>query len=335
MPERWSLSLAHRNVLMVSRLAAELLSTFMTGFRLLADDLTGALDSAAGFVPLTGPVAVVWHDVLPGGPVAIDSDTRDLPEAAVRGVIERFAPLLVGGEPAFKKIDSLLRGHVATELAACARHFDHTVLAPAFPHQRRITRGGRQLVRDGDCWRDTGVDLAGMRDAETDADLDVIVAEGRSLTGRVLWCGTGGLAGALAGRQPVLRPELPSPILALIGSDHPVTRSQIAAVPPHLGAAVITCDIAAGTPRPAARESIAAHFASVLRGRRPGTLFVSGGATLRDLCDALGVSHLQVDGQLEPGVPTSIMRGGPWDGQRLVSKSGAFGDAGFLARLLL
>jgi hypothetical protein len=28
------------------------------------------------------------------------------------------------------------------------------------------------------------------------------------------------------------------------------------------------------------------------------------------------------------------MRGGPWDGQRLVSKSGAFGDAGFIARLL-
>ena len=72
-----------------------------------------------------------------------------------------------------------------------------------------------------------------------------------------------------------------------------------------------------------------------MRGQRPGTLFVSGGATLRDLCDALSVNYLQVDGELEPGVPTSIMRGGEWDGQRLVSKSGAFGEAGFLARLLL
>ena len=61
---------------------------------------------------------------------------------------------------------------------------------------------------------------------------------------------------------------------------------------------------------------------------------MTGGATLRDLCDALGATRLEVDGELEPGVPTSLLRGGDWDGQRLVSKSGAFGDTGFLARLL-
>ena len=61
---------------------------------------------------------------------------------------------------------------------------------------------------------------------------------------------------------------------------------------------------------------------------------MTGGATLRDLCDALGVTRLEVDGEIEPGVPTSLLRGGAWDGQRLVSKSGAFGDTGFLARLL-
>ena len=46
--------------------------------RLLADDLTGALDSAARFVPLVGPVPVVWSDPIPAGTVAIDSGTRDL-----------------------------------------------------------------------------------------------------------------------------------------------------------------------------------------------------------------------------------------------------------------
>jgi D-threonate/D-erythronate kinase len=35
-----------------------------------------------------------------------------------------------------------------------------------------------------------------------------------------------------------------------------------------------------------------------------------------------------------PGIPTSVLRGGVWDGLRIVSKSGAFGDAGLLARLL-
>ena len=34
----------------------------MAHLRLLADDLTGALDSAARFLPLTGPVAVTWQE---------------------------------------------------------------------------------------------------------------------------------------------------------------------------------------------------------------------------------------------------------------------------------
>src|SRR6185369_9542856 len=93
--------------------------------RLLADDLTGALDSAARFVPVTGPVATMWHDTDLPEAAAIDSGTRDMPEAA-----------------------------------ACMRWFDHCVLAPAFPFQGRITRGGRQLVRSDAGWRDTGVDLA-------------------------------------------------------------------------------------------------------------------------------------------------------------------------------
>jgi uncharacterized protein YgbK (DUF1537 family) len=315
----------------------------MTRLRLLADDLTGALDSAARFVPLTGPVAVTRGDVAAAGPVAIDSATRDLPPERAREMVEELAPLLDGGEPAFKKIDSLLRGHVALELAACMRRFDHCVLAPAFPFQGRITRDGRQLVRNGDGWGEVGVDLAvelraqgivaNMRDAETDADLNAIVVEGRRLAGRVLWCGTGGLAGALAGHRPVPRPALPQPILALIGTDHPVSLAQVAVAPSRRS--VVICDLLPGTDRNQARKDINRTFSELLqRVERPGTLFVTGGQTLRDLCDALGVTWLEVDGEIEPGVPTSLMRGGPWDGQRVVSKSGAFGDTGFLAALL-
>jgi len=317
----------------------------MARLRLLADDLTGALDSAARFVPLTGPVAVTWRDDAAEGSIAFDSGTRDLTADAAHRRIQRCAPLLDGGEPAFKKIDSLLRGHVALELAACLRRFDHCVLAPAFPFQGRVIRNGRQLARSGDVWRDTGVDLAAelcahggaaqVRDAETDADLDAIVAEGRRLSGRVLWCGTGGLAGALAGHGVVPRPILPRPILALIGSDHPVSRAQVGAVPLLLRHAVIVCGLPAGTDRREARKRIGDTFAAALRRvPRPGTLFVTGGETLRDLCQAIGVTRLEVDGEIEPGVPTSLLRGGAWDGQRLVSKSGAFGDTGFLARLL-
>jgi D-threonate/D-erythronate kinase len=325
--------------------------------RLLADDLTGALDSAARFVPLCGVVPICWKPPtdLPGS-IAFDSGTRDLDAADVPVAIAAFAPLLDDGDPAFKKIDSLLRGHVALELAACAPRFDHCIVAPAFPFQGRVTRNGRQLVRADSGWRDTGVDLRvdGVRlcDAETDDDLDAIVAAGRSLKGRVLWCGTGGLATALAGRAAIPRPPLPRPILALIGSDHPVSIRQLAAVTgrhhhlPDSDASTIACALASGaaavsvvlppgTPRRTARDAILDRFAEVLTANGlPGTLFVTGGETLRTLCDALGVQRLDVDGELEPGVPTSIMRGGPWDGQRLVSKSGAFGDANFLARMV-
>jgi uncharacterized protein YgbK (DUF1537 family) len=61
---------------------------------------------------------------------------------------------------------------------------------------------------------------------------------------------------------------------------------------------------------------------------------VAGGETLRAVCHALGAARLDVDGQVIPGVPCSIMRGGRWDGIRVVSKSGAFGDPGLLSRLL-
>src|ERR1700761_8021783 len=152
--------------------------------RLLADDLTGALDTAARFVPAGGPIAVVWRDLARDGRVALDSASREMTETDAVAAVQRLAPLLSEGSPAFKKIDSMLRGHVAAELAVCAQWFDHCVLAPAFPHQGRITRHGRQLVRRDDGWQDCGVDLARalwaqgahieMHDAETDADLAAI-----------------------------------------------------------------------------------------------------------------------------------------------------------------
>jgi len=313
--------------------------------RLLADDLTGALDSAARFATAAAPIRIIWQASDVAGSVAMDSGTRELPGALVAPRLEPFVSMLAAGDLAFKKIDSLLRGHVALELASCLHVFDACVLAPAFPFQGRITRQGQQLIRDGSEWHGTGVDLQAelrrygiavqVRDAETDKDLDMIVAEGRRLHGRVLWCGTGGLAGALAGRHLSQRPVLTPPLLAMIGTNHPASQVQIAAVPCALGGRVITCELPLGIDRREARRRIREEFvAFLMRAPRPGTLFVSGGETLRDLCAGLGVTHLEVDGELEPGVPTSRMRGGSWDGQRLVSKSGAFGDSNFLADLL-
>jgi D-threonate/D-erythronate kinase len=234
----------------------------MTIVRLLADDLTGALDTAAEFVPVTGELPVLW----PGGSrqelvgsLGLDSGTRERDPEAAAAEVARLAPTLNGADIAFKKIDSLMRGAALAEIAACMRSgpWRFCVLAPAFPYQGRITRAGRQYRHDGSGWIPVGDDLAaGLRafgvsaqrgpgdadlppgitvlDAETDEDLRRIVATGRRCAGPVLWAGTGGLAQALTAgySRPALLP-LPGPILGLFGSDQPVTAGQLAACEPH------------------------------------------------------------------------------------------------------
>jgi uncharacterized protein YgbK (DUF1537 family) len=324
----------------------------------LADDLTGALDTAACFVPLAGALPTVWSTANLPAATALDTGTREADAATAEATMLRLAPVLRQADIAFKKIDSLLRGHVRRELAACLDGFDRCILAPAFPFQGRITRNGQQRARTVEGWRAIDVALTGIDprvqvcDAETDADLAAIVVAARALPGRTLWCGTAGLAGALTGFQPVPSPALPGPVLALIGSDHPVSLAQLAgAGHQHLrlpeagpvairarlaeGGAAVSVNLPLATDRTEARRQIALAFQALLTYLdRPGTLFVTGGETLRGLCDALGATGLTVDGEVEPGMPTSRLRGGAWDGQRVVSKSGAFGDVTCLARLL-
>ncbi len=236
----------------------------MTSLRLLADDLTGALDSAAEFVPVTGPVHAFWRGAIPANlpsNAALDSGTRELSAGQATDIVRSLTPRLAGGDIAFKKIDSLLRGQTIAELAAVMSGWRYCVLAPAFPFQGRITRDGRQFAQQGDAaWvqagddliialRAEGIETRGGRldgalalqpgitvfDAETDAELRRIVAAVRRCRQPVLWAGTGGLAQALAAAAPVgpALPPLPQPILGVFGSDHAVTAAQLAACEAH------------------------------------------------------------------------------------------------------
>ena len=351
----------------------------ITALRVLADDLTGALDCAARFVPMAGPVPTFWKPPLAlPTTAAIDAGTRELPEPEARAMAGRLACMLDGAELAFKKLDSQLRGHVAVEIVASLPGFHHCVIAPAFPAQGRATREGRQMLWEGDGWRAVAVDLTAelrrervpvmlcrpgdaapkgvsLWDAETDADLSAIVAAGAALAGRVLWCGSGGLAGALAENRAAPALAWPGPVLALVGSDHPVSVGQLSAAWKQVhrivrgsadeaapvarrlarGNAAVAVVVPPGTDRAGAARHITGAFAGLLGFLdRPGTLFVSGGETLRAVCDSLGAESLEVDGELAPGIPTSVLCGGRWDGLRVLSKSGAFGDSGMLVRLL-
>jgi uncharacterized protein YgbK (DUF1537 family) len=358
----------------------------MTSLRLLADDLTGALDSAAEFVGLTGPIPAFWHAAIPGAlpaNAALDSSTREQDAAAAAAIVCQMAPHLTAADIAFKKIDSLLRGPTIAELAACmgGQGWQYCALAPAFPFQARITRGGRQYARNhsGD-WIPAGDDLvtalrtAGVSvqpgrldadlhpgitvfDAETDDDLRRVVATVRRCPCPVLWSGTGGLAQALAaGTSAPALPALPQPILGLFGSDQSATATQLAACAPHrvlshdgdpasadviaqclatTGVALTTFAVPAGASRIVAAAHIARRIDHLTRTLHPpGTLIVAGGETLRQVCQSLGATSLEVHGRILPGVPRSIMRGGRWDGVTVVCKSGAFGHKNLLRDLL-
>ncbi|MGN6742194.1 MAG: nucleotide-binding domain containing protein, partial [Amnibacterium sp.] len=61
-----------------------------------------------------------------------------------------------------------------------------------------------------------------------------------------------------------------------------------------------------------------------------GALVLTGGETARAVLDALGVGRLDVVRELEPGVVLSRAPGLP---VLLVTKAGAFGDAGSLVRV--
>lgn len=129
-------------------------ATPLPAVTILADDLTGACDTGCLFAG-AGPVAVTVPGVLGAHDrpvVAVDTETRMLPDAAAAAVLREAAQRLrprLGAGPVFKKIDSTMRGPVAAEVAALLEHgppFAGALVCPAFPAERRVVRHGRLLV---------------------------------------------------------------------------------------------------------------------------------------------------------------------------------------------
>ena len=134
----------------------------MTSLRLLADDLTGALDSAAEFVALSGPVHAFWHGAIPAalpGNAALDSGTRELQPGQAAAIVSGLAHHLSGVAIAFKKIDSLIRGPTIAELAAVCGRLAILRAGAGLSLPGRVTRAGRQYARRA---AETGFRLAAI-----------------------------------------------------------------------------------------------------------------------------------------------------------------------------
>lgn len=321
---------------------------------LIADDLTGALDSAAPFADAglrvfvaVRPEAVALALARGGDVVAISTRSREIPPEAARGAVARVLAALPVGVRLFKKVDSRLKGQIAAELAAFAA--GSVLMVPAIPAFGRIVRdgwlsgfgladpiavasvlGGRQAV---------------IPDTVTDDDMAAAVA------GRAgLIVGARGAAVALArqmasGAADEGAKRLALPMLMAVGSVDPITLEQVArlrAARPDLGYLAapdgrISGESAAplalvqAVPGPGAgggevARALAAGLVARAQGRR--CLLLTGGATAEAALDALGVDVLALGGDLMPGLP--VADGGGW---RIVTKSGGFGGPDVLARL--
>ena len=376
-----------------------------TALRLVADDLSGAAECAAVLAMATGrPAPLLFGEAGPrAGSYAVDTDGResDAATAAQRtSLAVRRALRPAAGERvlAYKKIDSTLRGHIASELAALLAEpglFDAAVVCPALPGQGRTLRGGVLHVR-GEPQKDlcellraaderaalidagkpidealaTGARLLAV-DAEDEAGLDRLAVALLRSERRLLAVGSAGLARAIARQLFGSRAselDLPragtGPMVGMVGSFSPVAAAQLDAIARDGRAAVIRLapdgwlDAARaaaaveqarhigregrpvvlasqGAPVPGASsralvQAMAAAAEPLLRGA--STLLLTGGDTARAVLDRLHIDPLQVLGELEPGI--CLSRPADLGAPRIVTKAGAFGDAGALLRVI-
>ena len=361
----------------------------MDRLRILADDLTGALDSAAAFADgASVPVYLAAPGDAPGpAPVAAAwaTDSRDVPCAELPQRLAVAGPWLADADLSFKKVDSLLRGNSLAEVAELLRqgHFDRVVFAPAYPAQGRCTVDGRQWAVDVngvrrsvgpgsliDAFAALGVGAARsatppraseapvwIPDVCEETDLARIVAMRPHLGAqRWLWCGSAGLAFALARAVKTPRiaevspPDTHMPTLVLTASHHPVLRAQLRCLQargvgevwaaPQGDAALrdsVRC-LRAGRHvvlDVSWREPVSAELAAATLRQQmaqlikllptPARLLVIGGDTLLALCRAAGTRVLHAHAAPRPGWGLARLEGGRWDGAMCLSRSGAFG----------
>ncbi|HEY2933444.1 MAG TPA: four-carbon acid sugar kinase family protein [Acidobacteriota bacterium] len=354
----------------------------------IADDLTGACDVGVQFAACS-PAAIVWLDWGSAVPATDDvaiftTESRNLQPAeaaaAVSRVCEVFSP--TARQLIYKKIDSTMRGNIGTELSAAMSTCRRTraVVCPAFPQMKRVVEDGRLRVLEASAievdiarqLRDQGV--AGVRqlplsefegadldegitivDASTDSDLDRIASCALALEPPLLFCGSAGLARALASRLgPVGNASSASvvsagaaAVLLIMGTTHPATQEQLQYFIRAAGAARVE----PMAPLPQIRSAVESGTDVVIdlnwdRMERRGftqwchdllqmtaaPLFVSGGDTVSLVCDILQVKGIRLRSEILPGIPYGVLMGGPAEGKIIVTKSGGFGERDAIMR---
>lgn len=324
---------------------------------IIADDLTGALDSAvmlAGVgrcVVARRPADVAAALGLAPDVLAVSTASREGTAAAARAAVEAVVDA-VGTLPGivFKKVDSRLKGHVAAETAALAARCGRSraLVAPAIPAQGRKVEAGflsgagvAEPIDVAASFAGSGLEFD-VPDTRDDGEFDGALARAGDAT---LLVGAAGLAAAVGRRlgrgAPEPRPRVQGPILLAIGSRDPITLAQVERLAARSGRTLASapdgvCPAAAGAgvrltagagafdaARAGAR--FAQGIAQLVRTGGWNALLGCGGETADAILGALGVGELLIEGEILPGAPVSgmLVDGRP---MQLVTKSGGFGD---------
>lgn len=320
----------------------------------IADDLTGALDTGVQFRAAGLRCRVLLEfsptaaSAQPGAEVlVVNTETRSAsPETARERVLQAAAWLHAQGvQHYFKKMDSLLRGPWRAELASLSEFLGgrEVLLCPAYPSHGRRVRGGEvwldgttsvgTLLTAGCAWH--------VPDADTDADLVRLARAARERN--LLPCGSAGLAAAWAGTfaapsaekdPPLQRPHCRR-VLVVAGSMHPTTRQQLAVLREWLpsgeadGAELLaaTAPVTGAGEDPQVSEALAWEAAARHRQLPYDGMILTGGETASRVLRHLGARDIELRGEVLSGMPYGVVRGGAASGLRVITKSGAFGKA--------
>jgi len=336
---------------------------------IVADDLTGALDTATPFA-LRGlrvaaavrPEALAQAVASGCEVVVVSTASRAVPALEAARRVASVGAMLAAARPevVFKKIDSRLKGNVGAETSALAGSmgFAHAVAAPAIPDQQRPTIGGAVTGRGVDAPIAIAPVFDGMpiavADAAADGDLDRIVASRDWAS--TLAVGARGLGAAFArtmGEAAAVPFAPDARTLFAIGSRDPITERQIdhlreanpnlavldapygelAAAAPALPAVLCSTGEFRG-PDEAISSRFAAGVARHVDRLRPHTLVMGGGDTALAILERLGASLVFPQGEAAPGLPWFLLELANGHSMRCVVKSGGFGDAQVLSGLL-
>ncbi len=341
---------------------------------IIADDLTGALDTGTPFVDAGLTVAVAIDveavaEALQRNPdvIVINTASRALSADAAAQQMQAALTALGMAQPPIllKKIDSRLKGNVAAESMTLAgiTGRNRIIVAPAIPDQQRFTINGAVTGRGVEkplpirTLFPTDPLAINVYDASTDADLDDLVRQTDWSTAVAV--GARGLGSAFArslARPAALRPPFPpsTETLFAFGSRDPITSAQIEHLAEHRQLVTIADALAGelsavdvhGLPAVARcsgeqtsnPEQVVARFADgirqVVEKTRPDMLMMGGGDTALAILKALGASVLIPNGEIEAGIPWFRIESA--DGRTICCavKSGGFGTTDSLLKLV-